>query len=115
MLPAVAELGETVDIAGAAEAALTVNVAGPLAPAAVLTVSDLGPVAALLAIASPIVTRVALLTVTLLTVTPLPLTVAEAGEVKFVPDAITCIVDPAVPPEGLRFVIAGAGARATVT
>jgi hypothetical protein len=88
-------------------AAFTVNVCALVVPPVVVTVTLCAPVVAFAATAKVAVIDVALATVTLLAVMPLPLTARVAPVAKFVPVNVTAMLVPAVADAGLTLVSVG--------
>jgi hypothetical protein len=72
----------------------TVNGWGPLVPAVVVTVTFEGPSGAVPVMVNVAVIEVLLTTVTLLTVTPVPLTATVAPAAKFVPERVSFTAVP---------------------
>ena len=90
---------------------VTVKICAPLVPAAVVTVTVRGPSAAAGSITKLAVSDVALATMTLVTVTPPPLTVTVvAPATKLVPVSVTATVVPGSPRFGEMLVSVGAPA-----
>jgi len=97
---------------GAGVGATTVNVTLPLVPPGVVTLTVLGPSAAVAAIVKVAVTEVPLTTTMLLAVTNVPDTVTAVVPVRFVPVRVTLTAVPWAPDEGAIEVSVGAGAAA---
>jgi hypothetical protein len=87
--------------------AFTVNVAALLVPAVVLTVTLREPVAAEVVIVKVAVIWLEFTTLTLLTVTPEPLTLTVSPEAKLAPAKVTFTAAPSVPLGGVTEVSVG--------